>query len=219
LAALDYNNGVQRALRYIAPVGKRQDTAYRYLHPRLQSGEYPNLHVVVDTQVKRVIFDHKKASGVEFRPNPKVRPDAAFRTVHARKMVIVSCGALGTPSVLERSGVGNPDILAKAGVEVVADVSSVGANYQDHHLLLYPYLSSLQQNETIDALVAGRVDPVELIKQNAPILGWNAMDITCKLRPTDTEVAALGPNFQKAWDEEFKDEPNKPLALGSLINA
>ncbi|KAF2676462.1 GMC oxidoreductase [Lentithecium fluviatile CBS 122367] len=219
LAALDFNNGVQRALRYIAPDGKRQDTAYGYLHPRLQSGKHPNLHVVVDSQVKRVLFENKKASGVEFRPNPKVHPDTAFRTVQARKMVIVSCGALGTPSVLERSGVGNPEILKKARVEIVADVPGIGANYQDHHLMIYPYLSSLDENETIDALVGGRVDPVELIKEKDPILGWNAMDITCKLRPTDSDVAALGPEFQEAWDEEFKNEPNKPLALGSLVNA
>jgi alcohol oxidase len=219
LAALDFNNGVQRALRYIAADGKRQDTASKYLHPRLQSGKYPNLHVVVDSQVKRVLFEDKHASGVEYRPNPKVQPDGAFRTVRARKMVILSCGALGTPSVLERSGVGNPEILKKAGLEVVADIPGVGDNYQDHHLLVYPYLSSLNENETIDALVAGRVDPVELIKQNASILGWNAMDITCKLRPTDSEVASLGPKFQEAWDEEYKNDLNKPLALGSLINA
>lgn len=169
--------------------------------------------------MKRVLFENKKASGVEYRPNPKVHPDAAFCTIQARKMVIVSCGALGTPSVLERSGVGNPEILQKAGVDVVAEVPGVGENYQDHHLLVYPYLSSLNENETIDALVSGRMDPVELIKQNAPILGWNAMDIACKLRPTDSEVAALGPKFQEAWDEEFKNDLNKPLALGSLINA
>jgi alcohol oxidase len=168
--------------------------------------------------VKRVLFTDKKASGVEFRPNPKVDRGTTARTLKARKMVIVSCGALGTPSVLERSGVGNPAVLKKAGVEIIADVPGVGANYQDHHLLVYPYLCSLNEDETIDALIGGRVDPVELIKQNAPILGWNCMDITCKLRPTDSDIASLGPNFREAWDKDYKDEPNRPLALGSLIN-
>lgn len=206
-------------MRYISPEGKRQDTASTYLQPRLQSGKHPNLYVVVDTQVKRVLFQNQRASGVEFRPNLKVYPNATPRIVQAKKMVVVSCGALGTPSVLERSGVGSPEILKGAKVDVVAELPGVGANYQDHHLVIYPYLSSLSANETIDALVGGRLDPVELIKKNAPILGWNAMDITCKLRPTQLEIAALGPSFQEVWNKEYKNEPNKPLALGSLINA
>ena len=217
LSALDFNNGVQRSMRYISPDGKRQDTAYKYLHPKLQSGKYPNLHVVVDSQVKRVLFENKKASGVEYRPNPKVLPDAAYRTVGARKMVIVSCGALGTPSVLERSGVGNSKILEKAGVEVVADVPGVGENYQDHHLMAYPCYSSLKEDETLDALISGRTDPMELIKENASILGWNAQDVNIKLRPTQSEVAALGANFQDAWEREFEKTLNRPLVLGSLL--
>lgn len=217
LSALDFNNGVQRALHFIGTDGVRQDTAFRYIHPKIQSGKYPNLHVLVDSQVKRVIFEGKKACGVEFRP--KAKPDSPFRTVKARKMVIVSCGALGTPSVLERSGVGNPNILKKAGIEVVADVPGVGENYQDHHLLTYPYYTSLQEDETLDALVSGRLNISEQIQQNAPILGWNAQDVTCKLRPTDAEVAELGPAFQENWDKEYKNNPNKPILLSALVSA
>ncbi|KAH5212661.1 hypothetical protein HBI62_191480 [Parastagonospora nodorum] len=218
LAALDFNNGVQRALRYISPEGKRQDVATTYLHPKLQSGKYPNLHVVVESQVKRVLFEGKKATGVEFRPNSKIHPGGTARVVKAKKMVVVSCGALGSPSVLERSGVGSPEILKKAKIDIVTDLPGVGANYQDHHLLVYPYLSSLDEHETVDALVGGRLDPTKLIKDNAPILGWNAMDTTCKLRPTESDVAQLGPDFERVWNSEFKTQPNKPLALGSLIN-
>jgi len=203
----------------LAPQGKRQDVATTYLHPKLQSGKYPNLHVVVESQVKRVLFDSKKATGVEFRPNPKTHPDGTARVVKAKKMVIISCGALGSPSVLERSGVGSPEILQKASVDVITDLPGVGANYQDHHLLVYPYLSSLGEHETLDALVSSRLDATKLIRANAPILGWNAMDITCKLRPTESDVTQLGPDFEKAWNSEFKNHPNKPLALGSLINA
>lgn len=219
LSALDFNNGVQRSMRYISPDGKRQDTAYKYLHPKLQSDKYPNLHVIVDSQVKRVRFENKKASAVEYRPNPKVLPDAAFRTIRARKMVIVSCGALGTPSVLERSGVGNSKILEQAGVEVVADVPGVGEDYQDHHLMVYPYYSNLNEDETLDALISQRVDPMALVKENAAILGWNAQDVNIKLRPTEAEVSALGADFQDAWAKEYESNPNRPLVLGSLVNA
>lgn len=135
-------------------------------------------------------------------------------------MVVVSSGALGTPSILERSGLGNSDILTKAGVqEIISDLPGVGENYQDHHLLVYPYHSSLMENETMDAITCGRVNVDRLIQDKAPILGWNAMDIVCKIRPSDVEIAALGPTFQEFWDQEYKADPNKPLALGSLINA
>ena len=219
LTILDANNGVQRGLRYIGKNGRRQDAAHKYLHPRLEDGKHPNLHVIVDSQVKRVIFDNKRASGIEYLPNPETHPEAGLRTVRARKMVIVACGALATPSVLERSGVGNPEILQKAGIsEVISDLPGVGANLQDHHLLTYPYRSTLNPEETGDAITSGRVNVPELMMKDDPYLGWNFMDIHYKLRPTDAEVTALGSKFQKAWDEEFRDSLDKPLIMGSLIS-
>ncbi|KAF1953522.1 alcohol oxidase [Byssothecium circinans] len=218
LSALDYNNGVQPALHFIGTDGLRQDTAFRYIHPKIQSGKYPGLNVLVDTQVKRVIFEGKKAIGVEFRPNPKVQANGTYSTVRARKMVIVSSGALGTPLILERSGIGNPDILKNAGIEVVSPLSTVGENYQDHHLITYPYYTDLNEDETLDALFSGRLDAQAAIQKNASILGWNAQDVTGKLRPTDKEVAELGPAFQATWDKEYKNNTNKPLLLTALVN-
>ena len=51
LQNLDANDGVERWLRYVGPDGKRQDAAHRFLHPKLQSGGYPNLHVLTETHV------------------------------------------------------------------------------------------------------------------------------------------------------------------------
>lgn len=218
LQNLDNSNGVQRAVRYISPDGKRQDTAHQYLHPRLQDGGHSNLHVLVENQVVRILFDNKRASGVEYRPNPDLQSNTAIRSIKARKMVIVSCGAMGTPPVLERSGVGDPKILERAGVQVVADIPGVGHNYQDHHLLAYPYRTNLSPEETADAIVGGRLDPEELIKNNDGMLGWNAMDTTCRLRPSDADVLALGPEFRAAWERDFKSIPNKPVALMALVN-
>jgi phosphoglycerate-specific signal transduction histidine kinase len=101
---------------------------------------------------------------------------------------------------------------------VIADVPSVGENYQDHHLVTYPYYSSLQENETLDALISGRLNIREKIQQSAPILGWNAQDVTLKLRPTEAEVAELGPAFQEIWNQEYKNNTNKPLLLSAPVN-
>lgn len=52
----------------------------------------------------------------------------------ARKLVVISSGAFGTPAILERSGVGAKDILEKAGVEVRVELPAVGATYEDHQV-------------------------------------------------------------------------------------
>ncbi|KAI1477068.1 putative alcohol oxidase [Daldinia eschscholtzii] len=221
LQNLDPNNGVgaQRAVRFISPDGRRQDTAHAYLHPRLRDGQHPNLHVLVESQVIRVITNEKKnAVGVEYRPNPKFQSDTTVRSVRARRMVILSSGAMGTPSVLERSGIGSPEILKRAGIPVVSDLPGVGNNYQDHHVLPYPYRTNLAPDETADAIVYGGLSVEELVKNKDPRVGWNAQDITSQIRPTEADVAQLGPEFQEAWERDFKAKPDKPLAIMALVS-
>ncbi|KAK3346006.1 putative glucose dehydrogenase [Lasiosphaeria hispida] len=223
LQSLDASNKVSRAKKYISPDGKRQDTASRYLRPLLEDGKHPDLHVLLKHQVVRVLLDGNKAVGVEFSPNPEFQPQvpgvpSVVRSVKARKMVIVSCGAIGTPLVLERSGVGSPEVLSRAGVPVVADVPGVGEGYQDHELMVYAYRTSLDPSETLDALAGGRLDVGALIASNDKLLGWNAQDITSKLRPSAAAVAALGPDFQAAWDRDYRDNPNRPLMIMSPVN-
>lgn len=224
LQNLENNGGFQRWQRYVSPDGKRQDTAHRYLHPKIDGGKHPNLHVLTETKVVRVLFDeNKRASGVEYTPNPDFQPQIGLtahpiKSVKARKLVVVSCGACGTPPVLERSGLGDPKILARAGVPVVEELRGVGKDYEDHHLLLYPYKTNLEPDQTIDRILSGRVDAAELVKNNDKVLGWNAIDISGKLRPTEEEVTALGPEFRAAWDRDFKNNENRPLMLCGVVS-
>ncbi|KAI1131378.1 GMC oxidoreductase [Nemania abortiva] len=225
LQTLDHNNAFQRWKRYISPDGKRSDAAHMYLHPRLHDGKHPNLHVLVESQVVRVLFDEdKRACGVEYQSNPLFQSPGAptlppKRTVRARKLVVVSSGACGTPPVLERSGIGRADILKNAGVPLVVDLPGVGHDYQDHNLILWPYKTSLEPHETHDDLISGRLSYEEAMKRKDPRLGWNTVDLSSKLRPTEEEVAALGPEFKAAWDRDFRDKPNRPLMLIGLLNA
>lgn len=215
--------GVQRNFRYVSHEGKRQDSAHRYLHPRLQDGQHPNIHIVVESQVERVLFDNNRAVGVAYRRNPAFADESdklrgGTRSVAARKMVILSCGGCGTPALLERSGVGNPEILKRAGVPLVADVPGVGNGYRDHSGFLYAYKSALGPTETMDALLRGSLDAKELIDRNDPLLGWTSMDVTSKLRPHEVDVAALGPAFQKHWDDNYKGIPDKPMTIMTPVN-
>ncbi|KAJ4421721.1 hypothetical protein N0V82_003565 [Gnomoniopsis sp. IMI 355080] len=219
---LESVNSVAKLRRYISPEGKRQDAATCYLHPRLNNEKYPNLHVLVETQVGRVLIDQetKRAVGVELRANPRFHPDAgeALHTVKSRKLVVVSCGACGTPSLLERSGLGDRKTLDRAGVPVIVDLPGFGEGYEDHHLLGYPYLNNMEVTDTLDGLVFGRMGSVEeLMKTNPKIFGWNGQQVQGKVRRTDEEVAALGPEFQAAWDKGFRDIPDKPMMVFSIV--
>ncbi|KAI8446036.1 GMC oxidoreductase-domain-containing protein [Phakopsora pachyrhizi] len=214
-------NACERSLRFISPDGIRQDTAHCYLHPLLRDGEHPNLRLLTESRVIRVIFDqNKRATGLEYSKNsdfyPKTKELPQKHFIRARKLVIISCGALGTPSVLERSGVGSSGILNRASVPVVVELPGVGSNYQDHHGAMFPYYTDLNPQETQDRYTTGLVNLKDAFLENDPQLGWNSIDVTLKARPTDSEIYKLGPSFQAAWDRDFKPSPTKPMMLSAI---
>ncbi|CAH7684798.1 GMC oxidoreductase-domain-containing protein [Phakopsora pachyrhizi] len=214
-------NACERSLRYISPDGIRQDTAHCYLHPLLRDGEHQNLHLLTESRVIRVLLDkNRRAVGVEYSPNPEFQLEstevAKKHIARARKLVIVSCGALGTPSVLERSGVGSSEVLDRASVPVIVDLPGVGSNYQDHHGALVPYHTNLNPQETQDRYRTGDVDLKNALLEKDPQLGWNSVEVALKARPTDYEICRLGPSFQAAWDKDFKNSPTKPMMLSAL---
>ncbi|KAM6508343.1 hypothetical protein FALCPG4_018216 [Fusarium falciforme] len=204
LQSLDHNNGYERWLRSVSKEGKRQDTAAVYVHDKLTDTKYPNLHVLVESKVVRVLLDDdKRAVGVEYTPNPAFQAEIGPTqhpklTVKARKLVVVSGGACGTPPVLERSDLGDPMVLERAGVPVKADLPGVGHEYQDHQLILYPYKTSLQPHVTIDRVLRHPEKRQELIDSKDKVLSWNSIDISSKLRPTDA--------------------PNRPIMLMGLVS-
>ncbi|KAJ3484271.1 hypothetical protein NLG97_g7097 [Lecanicillium saksenae] len=217
--SLDAINSFGRANRYVSPDGRRQDTAHSYLHPRLQDGNHPNLHVVVESQVIRVVVKDGRATGVVFRPNPKFHTgDTGAITVRARKLVIVSCGALGTPAVLERSGIGRSEVLAKAGLPIVAENLGIGEGYEDHQLMGSAYKTSLGPRDTLSDMLFGLLSPETILKERPEILGYNGQDVTGKLRPTDDEAVGLGPEFEVAWKADFQNKLDKPVVCMTMTN-
>lgn len=220
LTDFDAINGVQRNLRFISPDGKRSDVVNGYLHPKLQDPAFPNLHVVVNTKIVRVLIEDGKAVGIETEAVTKANEttsEGCNRSIRARKMVVVSCGALGTPLVLERSGLGSSGVLSKHGISTVADLPGVGEQYQDHQLMLYSYRSSLNPEESLDALAGGRLDPAELIKNNDPVLGWNGQDVTSKIRPTNAQAATFEGELKKTWERRYKPYTDRPLVQLTFI--
>ena len=221
LQDLDSNNGYSRWLRNTSLEGKRQDSAHTYLHPLLRDGKHPNLHVLVEHKVLRVLFDNNnRATSVELTPNPEfasTTPLSTPHTVTARKQIVLSSGACGTPLILERSGVGSPEILARADVPLLVDLPGVGHDYQDHHLVSMTYQAALNPSDSPDILHGDLTNPQQAVDNHEPWVRSNGIDIAAKIRPTDAEVAALGPEFQAAWDRDYRSNPNKPLMLTGMM--
>jgi choline dehydrogenase-like flavoprotein len=103
--------------------GERCSAAKAYLTPHLGR---PNLQLVSGAQVTRVLFDGRRAVGVE------VQQGAVRRTLHARREVVLSAGALQSPQILQLSGVGAGSELQALGVPVVHDLPGVGRHLHDH---------------------------------------------------------------------------------------
>lgn len=70
----------------------------------------------------------------------------------------------------------------------------------------------------MDSLWAGRTPRDEALSQKMDILRWNGIDICSKIRPSEAQIRALGPEFEDTWNKDFKDNPNKPLMMVAFIN-
>jgi choline dehydrogenase len=103
--------------------GARWSTADAYLKPALQR---KNLTLYTEAAVTRVLFDGRRAAGVEFEQL------GARRTVRARREVVLCGGAINSPQLLMLSGIGDRDQLADHGIDVVHEAPDVGANLLDH---------------------------------------------------------------------------------------
>lgn len=89
----------------------------------------PNYHLLPEQQVSKVVFEGKKAVGVEFI----TRATGNVSRVFAKKEVILSAGSTHTPQILQLSGVGPRGLLEGFGIDVVAELPGVGANFHDQH--------------------------------------------------------------------------------------
>lgn len=125
----DFNGAAQQGLGYYQLTqwnARRSSAATGFIDPvRVRR---PNLTIRLNTQALRVLVQGGRATGVEAISGRSRTP---FR-VHARREVIVSSGAIGSPCLLMRSGIGPADHLRSVGIEPVHDLAGVGANLQDH---------------------------------------------------------------------------------------
>jgi choline dehydrogenase len=103
--------------------GVRWNAAKAFLRPALKR---PNLRVVTDALIDRVMLENGRATGIEFSL------DGVAQRAEARCETILAAGAIGSPAILQRSGIGDGARLQQLGIETRQHLEGVGANLQDH---------------------------------------------------------------------------------------
>ena len=122
----DFNRGTNEGGGYFdvnQRSGVRWNSAKAFLRPALSR---PNLRVLTGAQVNRLLIAEGQVTGVEY--------DIGGKMIQARAAAetILSAGAIGSPHILERSGIGRGDVLAQAGITPLVEAAGVGENLQDH---------------------------------------------------------------------------------------
>ncbi len=126
----DYNGETQAGVgtfqRAIAR-GWRVSTARAYLYPAIAEG---GIDLRSNAQSTHILFDNRRAVGVRYRADGPNGPD---RMVAARREVVLCGGAINSPALLQRSGIGPGALLSSLGIPVLHELPGVGENLRDHY--------------------------------------------------------------------------------------
>jgi len=122
----DFNGAEQEGVGYFhlnIKSGRRFGAADAYLKPAMNR---PNLTVLTEATVKKLVLEGKRAVAVELRHKGK------DRVLRANREIILSGGAINSPQILQLSGIGDSDTLEKLGIPCLHDMPGVGKNLQEH---------------------------------------------------------------------------------------
>lgn len=122
----DYNGRTQEGFdrfQFNIGNGRRANSAVRYLRPALNR---PNLKLIVGALTDRIVFDGRRAIGVDYLIG------GARKQATAQREIVLTAGAYNSPQILMRSGIGPAEHLSQMGIAPLLDRQGVGANLQDH---------------------------------------------------------------------------------------
>lgn len=160
-ATEDFNRGDNEGVGYFEVnqrSGIRWNTSKAFLRPALGR---PNLQVWTGATVTRVLLDGGRATGVEVRPLGGGAPLVA----RARQEVVLAAGAIGTPQILQLSGIGRGDWLQPLGIETRHELPGVGANLQDHLQIRAVY--AVEGTRTLNTLAASALGKARIAAEYA----------------------------------------------------
>ena len=141
----------------------RCSAAKGYLNPVKKR---PNLKIVVNAHVQKINFEEKTAKGVSYYIDDKLY------TANANKEVILSAGSIGSPHILQVSGIGEGNKLKNLGIEVIHESKGVGKNLQDHLMFrpVYKVKNLKSLNRKVESLFGRFLMGLEyIVNQSGPV--------------------------------------------------
>ncbi|KAJ7112070.1 alcohol oxidase [Mycena crocata] len=142
--------------------GVRSTSARGYLAPNFISR--PNLHVLLHAQVSKLVNPTKKAGTTAFG-GVQFKYGSSLFTAKASKEIVLAAGVVGTPQILQNSGIGDPAALNPLGIQTVLDLPSVGRNLSDH--VFYALQWAVNSTQTLESLT------LNATAQAAAMAEWN----------------------------------------------
>ena len=141
----------------------RYSAAKGYLNPAKKRS---NLKIITNAHVQKINFEGKKASGIEYFLGENLRK------ISANKEVILCAGSIGSPHILQVSGIGDGDKLSKIGIDLIKNLKGVGKNLQDHLMFrpVYKVKNLKSLNKKINSLFGKFLIGLEYIfNQSGPM--------------------------------------------------
>lgn len=211
----DYNNGNQEGFGYYQTTmkdGKRWSAARAFLDP---ARGRPNLRIETDALASRLLLDGKRCVGVAYTVNGQPRE------ARVNREVVVSCGAVQSPQLLELSGIGQPELLRSHGIEVKHELKGVGENYGDHFA---PRMNwRVNQRITLNEQTRGLNMVKEVVKYfttRRGILTWTAGIVYgfVRTRPglesPDMQFHMAHASYDTAAKRDLEAEPGMTVVIG-----
>ena len=178
----DFNGADQEGAGYVqltARNGRRCSAAVAYLHPVRR--KRPNLEVVTHALAQRLLFDGNRVTGIAYAV------DGTPREAHASGEVILSAGAIGSPQILQLSGIGAGEDLRTVDIPVRHELPGVGRNLQDHLQvrLIYRTKRKVTLNDQVRNPLRKMMMGIEyMVRRTGPLsMGASQICVFAKTRP------------------------------------
>lgn len=205
--------------------GVRQSTAVTYL---ADARKRPNLRVITEAQATRLVMEGKRCVGVAYRVGDQDEVE-----IGAGREVIVCCGGVASPQLLELSGIGRPDVIKPHGLEVRHDLPGVGEHLRDHinaRMIWRLTERGLSYNERMDGLLPRAWQALRyavtrrgfLALPSAPLLGF--LKTRPELETPDIQVHVMPYVIRDVHTRSLQPWPGvtmtcyqlRPESLGSI---
>ena len=212
----DFNRGNNEGSGYFdvnQRAGIRWSAAKAFLRPAMKR---PNLEVLTKAQVRRLLIENGAVTGVEYQHG------GTARRAYAERETVLCAGAIGSPHILELSGIGRGEVLLKAGIDVVAEAPDVGGNLQDHLQLrlAYKVTGVPTLNEKATKLIGKAAIGLEyLLRRSGPMaMAPSQLGIFTRSGP-DKETPDLEYHVQPVSLDRFGDPIHSfPAITASVCN-